>query len=403
MSRKKLAIIGGGAAGLAAAAEGFYTNPSANITIFDRMPKLGKKLLATGNGRCNFSNTDLSPAHFHGDKAFLREILTSCFADDENFFREMGILSYCEDGRLYPKSQQATTIRDALIDTVITKGGKAVTDTAIESISKKGSGYIVKDEYFDAVILCGGGKASPSQGSDGSCYKLAKSLGHSVTPLQPALCGLSVNDKALSNLKGVRCKGAVELYCNNKFTDRECGEIQFTDKGISGIPVMNLSHHCGDADNIRLIIDLCNDISRDELSIHLNSLKQSNPEKETETVLNGIINNKIGFVIMNRLNIKPHTPLKDIATSKINLIVDEIKAFEVVCIGTKGFDNAQVTRGGINTNEVDPTTMMSELNDGLFICGEILDIHGDCGGYNLHLAWTTGRIAGYSAMKFLER
>ena len=403
MKQKRLAIIGGGASGMAAALEAAYTNPDSDITVFDKMPKACKKILATGNGRCNFSNTDLSPSHFHGSRDFLKNVLISSFADDESFFREMGILTYCEDGRLYPKSQQASTIRDALVDTATSKGVKIITNTAIEYVSKEKSGYLVNNEFFDAVILCGGGKASPSQGSDGSCYKIAEALGHKTTPLHPALCGLTTNDKSLNTLKGVRCKGLVEFYSNNSLVDSEYGEIQFTDKAVSGIPVMNLSHNYSNYNNSRLVIDLCNDISSEELTIHLSGLKQNYPSKELETALNGIVNNKIGYVIMSRLNIKPHTILKDIPTNKINAIVDEIKAFGVSCNGTRGFENAQVTCGGINTDDVNPHTMMSEINNGLFICGEILDIHGDCGGYNLHLAWTTGRIAGYSAMKFLER
>ncbi len=402
MKQRKLAIIGGGASGFAAAIEACCNN-SINVTIFDRMPKACKKILVTGNGRCNFSNTDLSPSHFHGNRDFLKSVLTSPFADDESFFREMGVLTYCEDGRLYPKSQQASTIRDTLICKALQLGVNIITDTTITEIRKADNGYIINNESFNAVILCGGGKASPAQGSDGSCYELAKTIGHSITNLSPALCGLTTKDKALSTLKGVRCKGTVNLYCDNKFIDYESGEIQFTDKGISGIPVMNLSHYCGNCTNIKLVIDLCNDVSKEELLIHLNGTKTSSPDTETELALNGLVNNKLGFVIMNRLNIKPHTLLNDLNNNKVNAIIDEIKAFEVICTGTKGFDSAQVTCGGVNTNEIDAHTMMSKINDGLFMCGEILDIHGDCGGYNLHLAWTTGRIAGNSAAEYLER
>lgn len=403
LKSNRLAIIGGGASGFAAAIEAKYASPALGITIFDRMPKACKKILATGNGRCNFSNVDLSPAHFHGEANFLRSVLTSAYADDESFFRELGVLTYCEDGRLYPRSQQASTIRDTLIDIALSKDVKILTDTTVCDIKKSDAGYIVNNECFDAVILCGGGKSAPQQGSDGSCYKLAKSLGHTITPLHPALCGLATHDKSMNNLKGVRCKGTVSLFINNKLIDTDAGEIQFTDKGVSGIPVMNLSHHCKDAQDIRLVVDLCNDISAEEMLTHLNATKQSYPDKETEIALNGIVNNKIGFVVMDRAGIKPHTLLKDINNNKIKLIVDELKNFEIICNGTKGFDNSQITCGGVSTNEVDSKTMMSKINNGLFLCGEILDIHGDCGGYNLHLAWTTGRIAGSSAAEYLER
>ncbi len=401
LKAKRLAVIGGGASGFAAAIETSINNPHINVTIFDRMPKACKKILVTGNGRCNYSNENLSPIHFYGDRKFLLQILTAAYADDENFFRELGVLTYHEDGRLYPKSQQATTIRDCLIKKVMQSGVNLVLDKQVESISKSGDGFLIQEEYFDAVIICTGGKASPAQGSDGSGYKLAENFGHSITPLYPALCGLTVSEKWLNTLKGVRCECNVKICCNNTPLGEEYGEVQFTDKGISGIPVMNLSHLCKDKENIKLELDLCQSISRDELLIHLKDCRRKSPMQETEYILNGIIHNKLGYVVMEKLKIKAHTPAGELKDSQITDIVNTIKCFTVKITGTRGFDNAQVTCGGINTEEIDPSTMMSRLQKGLFICGEILDVHGDCGGYNLHLAWITGRIAGKAAADYL--
>lgn len=397
-----LAIIGGGASGLSAAIEALRTKPDTFITIFDRMPKMGKKILATGNGRCNFSNEDLSPAHFYGNSEFLKNVLTSPYSDDEGFFREMGMLSYHEDGRIYPRSQQASTVREALVNAATAPNVRFIYDTTIDSIEKKKDTFIIDGNHYDAVIVCGGGCASPSQGSNGSCYALAKMLGHTITLLYPALCGLTTSDKAINLLKGVRCECKAYLYCDGTLKGEEDGEVQFTDKGISGIPVMNLSHLCRGFRAITLSLDLCHDISSDELKTYLSDAIRKAPNKETEEILNGILNSKLSYAVMSRAGITAHTPAGKLKSADIQAISSIMKSFEIAINGTRGFDNAQVTCGGINTDEINPKTMMSRLSDGIFFAGEILDIHGDCGGYNLHLAFTTGRIAGVSAAEYLK-
>ena len=403
MKRKSIAIIGGGAAGICAALEAKYADNSVDVTLFERLPKVAKKILATGNGRCNFTNENLSPVHFHGDTLFLRKILTSSYADTENYFRSLGLLSYHEDGRIYPRSQQATALRDVLVDKLTEYKVTIKTETPVQSLTKSKDGFKVNGTYFDAVIIAGGGKASPVQGSDGSCYKLLENIGHTTTHLYPALCGLTSKDKNLNTLKGVRAEGKASLYANYKLLGEESGEIQFTDKGISGIPVMNLSHLCRNHKNLTLVLDLCEDISETELQEHIKSIKATSPSKETESALGGIINSKLGFAIINKINIKPHTKISELSNREIALLCDTLKAFEINITGTKGFESAQVTCGGIKTDEIHPQTMMSKIVDGLFICGEVIDIHGDCGGYNLHLAWTTGRIAGNSAAEYLNK
>lgn len=399
---KKLAIIGGGASGLCAAIEARFENPNIDITIFEKMSKPCKKILATGNGRCNFSNKDLSPVHFYGEKSFLRDLLTSPFADSEGFFRSLGVLPYEEDERLYPRSQQASTIKDALVNKAISDGVIIKTDCTVFEIKKNNNSFFINGEAFDAVIICGGGKASSVHGSDGSCYKLLTAFGHSSTPLYPALCGLTVSDKDLNLLKGVRAECVARLYSGNSLLGSEEGEIQFNDKAISGIPIMNLSHLCESKKNLYVSLDLCPEIDEKELSEHIKASVNNSEDIEFEVVLNGIVNLKLGYALMNRCFIRPKTICKSISNQQIKNIVAMLKAFEININSTKGFDSAQVTKGGIKTDEISSKTMMSKIVDGIFVCGEILDIHGDCGGYNLHLAWTTGRIAGSSAGSFLK-
>ncbi len=399
---KKLVIIGAGASGLCAAIEAKKANPNIEITIFERMQKSGKKLLATGNGRCNFTNDDLSLKHFYGNDDFSKNILSSNFSDIKDFFKNLGVLSYEEEGRIYPRSQQASTIKEALLKAVESENVTIKTDCQINQILEYKKGFMVNEELFDGVILCGGGKAASVHGSDGSCYKLADSLGHTLTPLYPALCGLVISDKDLNLLKGVRAECNAKLYSGNNLLGSQAGEIQFTDKAISGIPVMNLSHLCENRKNLKINLDLCPEIDEKSLFNHIKQSVSNSPNIEFEIVLNGIVNLKLGFAVMNRSSIKPQTKCNSVKEFQIKEVVKKIKNFEINIKSAKGFDNAQVTKGGVNTNEVSPVTMMSKKAEGLFLCGEILDIHGDCGGYNLHLAFTTGRIAGNSAGKFLK-
>ena len=399
---KKLAVVGGGSSGIVAAIEAKTELPQATVTIFEKMPKACKKILVTGNGRCNFTNESLSPKHFYGDSTFLKAVLTSVYADSENYFRSLGVLSYHEDGRIYPRSQQSSSIREALVKKAESLGVIIRTETPVSTLSKKEKGFSVNGEFFDAVIVAGGGKASAVHGSDGSCYELLKNFRHTITPLYPALCGLVTEGNNLNILKGVRVEAKASLYSNQKLLGDESGEVQFTDKAVSGIPVMNLSHLCKDNKNLSLVLDLCKEISEAELREHFAEAIRLNPENELENTLSGIVNTKLGYAVINKAKIKKNTFLKNLTAQDINNIVAILKCFKMAIKGTKSFDSAQITCGGACANEIDSQTMMSKLCNGLFLCGEIIDIHGDCGGYNLHLAWTTGRIAGNGAVSYLK-
>ncbi len=398
INNKTVAVIGGGASGLICAIELKKQNPNIDIFIFEKLPKLCKKLLATGNGRCNFTNKDLSPAHFYSDYDFLKTIITSQFADTENYFHSAGIFSYCEDGRIYPRSQQATAIRDYLVNTAVKLGINIELDAPVEIIKQKNSSFNIKNKEFDCVLICGGGKASSVHGSDGSCYALAKATGHKITPLYPALCGLVPKEK-ITALSGVRAECEAALYEGEKLLGKESGEVQFTDKGISGIPVMNLSHLCRDKKKLSLHLNLCEDISNEEI---LSRFESESFYSDIEEILNGFINSKLSCAIIKKSGIMPHTKLCDVTKNQIESIIGNLKCFEIPIKATRGFDSAQITCGGVDTKDIDSKTMMSKIKNGLFFAGEILDIHGDCGGYNLHLAFTTGRIAANGILQYLK-
>ena len=398
---KKLAIIGAGASGLCAAIEAKRTNKNIDVTLFDKMQKAGKKILATGNGRCNFSNKDLSQEHFYGDDYFINAVLSNQLSDAETFFRELGVLAYTEDGRLYPRSQQAATIRECLVNAALNSGVSFVTDTSIDSVIAENKGFIINGFFFDAVIICGGGKAAKVHGSDGSCYRLLTELGHTLTELRPALCGFNISDKDLNVLKGVRAEATVKLYSANRLLGTQEGEIQFTDKAVSGIPVMNLSHLYRESNQAYLEIDFCSELPENGLFSLLQGYVSDYPHYTLETIICGFVNSKIAHAVLKRCGRKETVLCNALSLSQIAKVSAILKCFKVNIKSSKGFDSAQVTCGGIKTRDFNPATMMSTIKDGVYACGEILDIHGDCGGYNLHLAWATGRIAGKSAANYL--
>lgn len=401
MSVKKIAVIGAGASGLCAAVEAAKEHPKCEITVLDRMPKAAKKILVTGNGRCNFTNTDLSLANFHGDESFLSDVLSSHYSDSEGFFRSTGVLPYIEDGRIYPRSQQASAIRDALLSEASQLKINILTDTAVTEVIKKDGKFAINGAVYDAVIVAGGGKAAAVHGSDGSAYALLTQFGHTCTPLYPALCAILSHEKILKVLKGVRSEAEIKLYCGKELLGKEDGEIQFNDTSISGIPVMNLSHLCRDLKDLRVELDLCREFTQNDLKNHITAFIRNTPAAETEILLSGIINQKLGYAVMEKAKIEPHTTVSRLSEADIGTLSGVLKAFTLAVDKAKDFDSAQITEGGIVVKEFDPETMMSRLCSGLFACGEILNIHGKCGGYNLQLAWTTGRIAGHNAAKYI--
>ncbi len=397
----KIAVIGGGASGLCAAIEAKRSCKTAKITVFEHLPKVCKKILVTGNGRCNFTNENLSLNHFYGNEKFIENVIGSACGNTTEFFRSLGVLPYCEDGRIYPRSQQSSTIREALLNEAEALGINIITNANITSINKKNNIFCVNGQAFDAVIIAGGGKASPVQGSDGSCYKLLTDFGHTLNTPAPALCGLTTGEKFIHLLKGVRVEAKASLYSINKLLGEESGEIQFTEKSVSGIPVMNLSHLAHEKKRISLHLDLCEEFSENELIHYIRENQKNSPEKRIENLLSGIINQKAGYVVIDKANIKPNTVINTLNFNDIERIAAVLKDFKINISGTRDFSNAQITCGGISTEDFYPENMMSKLCDGLFACGEILNIHGDCGGYNLHLAWVTGRLAGKGAAEFI--
>ncbi len=308
-------------------------------------------------------------------------------------------MTYKENGRIYPRSCQASAVREALLKEL--PENAVISDYTVSSIKKDGkNGYLIDGKHFDCIVFACGGISAKAHGSDGSAYKFIKELSHTFTELKPALTALTCTDKELKDTKGTRIYGTVTLKINGKIVQKNSGEIQFTEKAISGIPVFDLSYLFDEKSKNELVIDTCDNLTKDEILSFL--IKQSKRSITAEDVLAGIIPRKLGYVIINRLKIKQNTYLKNLSEENLKDICKLLKNLKFSVSGTRSFDDSQVTCGGVNPKEINPESLMSNINKGMFFCGEILPVNGDCGGYNLHFAFTTGRIAAKSVFDYLK-
>ncbi|HZK21456.1 MAG TPA: aminoacetone oxidase family FAD-binding enzyme, partial [Oscillospiraceae bacterium] len=400
---KKIAIIGGGASGLAAAIEALRLSKKRNIpisvTIYEKLPRICKKVLVTGNGRCNLCNADIKAENYRGNKVLINAVINSDFSDTLSFFNSLGLLLKQECGRIYPKSGNASSVADALRYTALSLGCEVSSDTEINKIERKGNGFLLNDKYTaNAVILASGGAAAPYCGTDGNGYTLLGLLSHKVSEVRPALVPVKCGDSFFKSLKGIRSDAAAVLYYNGEKLYEETGEIQFTEYGLSGIPILNMSGliDTGEKAKYKITLDLCPDMDYKNLYSFLETALSHGKPTVTD-VLTGIIPKRLCEVLLKRIGISPLELPRNIKSDTISKIVNTIKCFNALVTGTNGFRNAQVTAGGLSSEEINLSTLSSKHIDGLYICGELLDAYGICGGYNLHFAWTTGRIAGYSA------
>ncbi len=394
----------------AAVQAALLSNDSAvKITLYEQLSKIGKKILATGNGRCNILNSQISSDKFNGNKKLINSVFEK-YPLDSNivFFEDMGLMLTSEaDGRLYPKSLQASSVLDALRFELKRLGVDIVCDTKITSIEKNGDGFILNDElYADAVIIAGGGKSSQVHGSDGSCYLLLSSFGVKINPVCPALTGI-VFKKKNKFLKGVRAHGEILIVDNEKVTASDCGELQYTDYGVSGIPAMNVSRFVSEHfalkkhGKIHAVINSLPDFTPEEIFGYIIKRRKQNPNLLSEDLLSGLLPKKLGISKLQSTGIKPEKPISLLTKNEIAILTETVNSeiFEVT--GTLGFENSQVTAGGAASSYFNPNTLECNAADGLFVCGEILDTDAVCGGYNLSWAWSSGRLAAKSAIIYL--
>jgi predicted Rossmann fold flavoprotein len=402
---KKVIVIGGGASGIMAAI--IAARNGANVIILERMNRVGKKILATGNGRCNLTNMYIDIQRFHGKNPNFAYAALSRFDVKQtiDFFESLGVACKEEEGgKVYPFSDQASSVLDVLRYELSTLGVEERCGSEVERIlpNKNGFSVILKDGIKingERVIIATGGKASPNLGSNGSGYSLAEALGHTIISPMPALVQLKLNASFLKALKGVKFIGEASIESGKKTLRKERGEILFTDYGISGPPILQLSRKANellsDKSTPWIVIDMFPDLEENELYELLKARFENNPTKPLDFSFVGLLNKRLIPVVLKEAGIKSlQIPCKQVTNDEINNIIKILKYWKIEITGTQSWMSAQVTAGGINVKEVNPQTMESKLVKGLYFCGEVLDIDGDCGGFNLQWAWSSGYVAG---------
>ncbi len=399
----KIAVIGGGASGMTAAVFAAREAGGENVLLCEALPRFGKKLLATGNGRCNLTNTGASLSDYHTDAPKVLESVLSRFnvTDTLDFFRSVGIESFEEsEGRIYPMSEQAASVLDMLRLEIERLGVCCMTDARVSKIRKVQGGYILsgsEDIKAEKVIIACGGMAAPNLGGCSDGVKLLSSLGHKAEKTLPALTQLKTDSPYSGALKGNRADCIISLLRNGKTAAKEKGEVLFADNALSGIAIFNISRFAktGDTVSLRLLPDL----SKKEVYSMLERRARDLCKLTFENYLNGMLNKRIANCVLKASGLAPLSrSVSSLSDAELKKLCDTICDFRFTVTGLGDWKNAQVTRGGILLSEFS-ADMQSKICKGVFACGETLNVDGKCGGYNLQWAWSSGAAAGLSAAK----
>ena len=399
-------IVGGGASGLMAA---LTAAPASPVLLLERQSRVGRKLMASGNGRCNLSNLYAGPERYHGaDPAFCAAALNRFGVDDTlAFFAGLGLVSCSEpDGRVYPFSDTANSVVDVLRLAAGEKGVDIRTGCEVTEVRRTGEGFVLRSgdaEYTgDRLIVACGGAAGARLGGGVSGYRLLESLGHRRGPILPALTQIKTDSRFTRPLKGVRAKAALTLVRGERELGHSDGEVQFTDFGVSGPAAFDLSRAAAtEKGDLTLALDLLPALSRQELQARLGERKAAFPQLSAEHLLTGALHNRLALVLLKQAGLVLSSPLSALTEKQLTAVCGLVKDWRLPVLGVLGFDAAQVTAGGVLTRDFHPETLESRITPGLYACGEVLDIDGDCGGFNLQWAWSSGHIAGAAAAGLL--
>ena len=401
-------IIGGGAAGLAAATR--FAGAGIPFVLLEKLDRIGKKILSTGNGRCNYSNRDLAPAHYGPSAGFVSGLWQSCPPEKVwDHLASLGLLSCEEEGRLYPRTLSASSVLDILRFPLTGGETQICPDTQAVHIQKTEEGWAVaasqgRSFSAPAVLLCTGGCAAPKLGSDGSGFRLLRELGHHILTPVPSLVQLKCTSAALPSLKGIRAHACVTLFVDGRAAAAEEGELLFADYGVSGICVFQLSGKAaralGQGQTASLSIDLLPEIpAGPESDGWLDQRIRLFAQQDVTAIFTGVLPRMLGQAVLRSAGIPFQQSVKELSGAQCRALLSALHAFSLPICGTKGFENAQVTSGGVLTEEVDPATMESRLNPGLYLAGEVLNVDGPCGGYNLHFAFASGLCAAEAILR----
>lgn len=392
-------ILGGGASGLAAAAS--LAKSGLHVALIEKGDRVGRKIMAAGNGRCNLSNHDMDAAYYGKAAPFVKDVYAVTPTEEViRFFDELGLMTAEEDGRIYPRTMMASSVLDVL------RGGLDGVDviTGEEALSltpSRRGGWSVQlssgEGVFAPAVLCAmGGSASPHLGTDGAGTRMLEALGHSITPLYPALVQLRCDHPALKSLKGVRLQAALTLLIDGKPAAKETGELLFADYGVSGVCVFQLSRFAASAleekRRVTLSVNLLPEIGQDAAA-WLDARIAALPGRDAQSLFTGVFPRLLSQAILREAGVSPEASCDRMTPKAREALISAIISFPLRVTGTQGFKNAQVTSGGVALDEVDPKTMASRLYGGLYLAGELLDVDGPCGGYNLHFAFASGITA----------
>ena len=407
----KIAIIGCGASGMTAAISAIRNGAgSESITIYEAFDRPGRKILATGNGRCNLGNECLEKSSFYtsdgnGDE-FLSYLIHTFSVDDlKKFFESLGVITCSKNGYMYPRSMQASTVLNALIRECNDAGVCIRYSSPVSDIKRSGEGLILtvggKEERADRVIVASGFGSGGFLPKGTDVTELLKGLGIHVKKPLPALCGLKTSDKKIT-AAGVRAAGKVTLLSEDGILGFDEGEIQFTKETVSGIPVFQISRlasvNLSKGKRVYALLDMMTERSYGEIVSVIRRIASMYPERSVLSVLEGILNNKLAMLVLERAQIPAEIKASDLKDVQAEKIVHNIKELRFEITGTEAFEKAQTMCGGVPVGEIDKNCSLKS-DENIFITGELLDIDGKCGGYNLYLAWATGLIAGRSAVK----
>ena len=397
-------VVGGGASGLTAAV--FAARSGCKVLVLEQKDKLCKKIYATGNGKCNFTNKDWQPAYFRGSDFSFAEPVLSAFSleDTLNFFKEIGVYPKERKGYFYPASEQAASVAESLVREAKRLRVESLTGVKVSRVyreqRKSDAVFLAETDqgvfYAKSMVLATGGKASPAHGSDGSGYPFAKSFGHTVITPQPAIVQLKAEGKFFKTLAGVRTDGRVTLHIG-KDTYSEEGELLFAAYGLSGIPVMQVSRYASVAlakkIQVTAELDIFPALAESELADEIARRFRRMKENSAEEALAGLCNHKLNFVLLQLCGLEPTKKAASYGKREAVALAEKMKRFTVKITDTNGFEQAQACAGGVPLSEL-TESMESRSVPGLFITGELADIDGTCGGYNLQWAWSSGAAAG---------
>lgn len=405
MNRKKVVIIGGGAAGMMAAITA--ASNGADVTILEHKDRIGKKILSTGNGKCNFTNLLQKPECYRSDNHHFAWGIYQQFDVERTleFFENLGIYVKEKNGYVYPNSEQASSVLDVLRMEVERLLIKVVTEVNCKGIKRSKKGFqIFTDQttfFAEALILATGSKAAPVTGSDGSGYALAKQFGLHMIPVLPALVQLRCKEKFYKSVSGVRVQAEVSIYAGKKCLGKNQGEVQLTNYGISGIPVFQVSRYAARAlyenKKVSAVLNFLPELSNEEFLALLKRRIEMRSKKTIEEFFIGMFNKKLADLWISLSKVDRKKQVGKLTEEEVKNFVCLIQHFETEIIETNGFEQAQICCGGVDTRELNAETLETYAVPGLYLAGELLDVDGICGGYNLQWAWSSGYVAGREA------